>query len=242
MFNNLLESRPVKQKALGGSILSAVIHVALIVGAVAATAKAKEAVEELKKEDIAPLVVEKKEEPPPPEESKAPPPPDQPNTPPPPKGFQTLTAPKDIPTVIPEIDLTARVTNELDFTGEGVRGGVASGVVGGTGKVETDQPYYMFEVEKMAQAAPGNPRPNYPSILRTTKTTGTVLVSFVVDTTGKADMSTFKVVESSHSLFSAEVQKILPRYKFIPAEVGNRKVPVYVQLPFEFTLDGGGQF
>jgi protein TonB len=162
-----------------------------------------------------------------------------PTTPPPPKGFQTLSAPIDIPKVIPQIDLTARVTNELDFTAKGVVGGTGVGVVGGKG-TDSDQTFFQFEVEKVAQLEPGNPRPEYPSILSRTQTTGTVMVSFVVDTTGRADMGTFKVVESSNPLFTESVRKILPRYKFIPAEIGSKKVRMHVQLPFKFELTGKG--
>ena len=43
--------------------------------------------------------------------------------PPPPKGFQVLTAPINIPDVIPDVDLTKKVTDEADFTGKGVAGG-----------------------------------------------------------------------------------------------------------------------
>ena len=51
--------------------------------------------------------------------------------PPPPKGFQVLTAPINIPDKIPDIDLSKAVTDEKDFSGKGVAGGKANGVVGG---------------------------------------------------------------------------------------------------------------
>jgi protein TonB len=237
MFNTLLESKRTRQKSAGTTFVSTVVHAVLIAAAILGTKQVATTTEDNKE---AVNYVKPPEEQPP-EEPKEPPPPDQPNTPPPPKGFQTLTAPVEIPKVIPQIDLMARVTNELDFTATGVQGGVGSGVVGGTGKVDDDSPYFMFEVEKMAESMPGNPEPEYPSILKQTRQAGKVLVSFVVDTAGRADMSTFKVVESSNPLFTASVKKVLPRYRFRPAEIGNRKVPVFVQLPFEFRLAGGDE-
>ena len=39
------------------------------------------------------------------------------SAPPPPKGFQVLTAPVSIPDVIPDIDLSQKVTDEADFSG-----------------------------------------------------------------------------------------------------------------------------
>jgi protein TonB len=238
MFNTLLESKRARQRGFGSTLTSAVFHIFVVVGSVYATSKVGEEIKK-EKEEVN-YVAPTPKEPPPPEQPKdAPPPPDMPNTPPPPKGFQTLSAPIEIPTVIPQIDLTARVTNELDFTGKGVQGGIAAGVVGGKGQ-ETDQSFFQFEVEKVARLAPGNPEPDYPSILKQTQIEGKVMISFVIDTTGKADMGTFKVVESTNPLFSDAVKKILPKYNFIPAEIGSRKVRMHVNLPFDFVLKGRG--
>lgn len=238
MFDTLLESKRAKQANVGGTITSAVLHGLMIVGVVYATAKGAQ---EIAQDEEKALYVEVKppEEPPPPDDAAPPPPENAPDTPPPPKGFLTLTAPIEIPKVIPQIDLTAKVTNELDFTAKGVQGGIAAGVKGGTGDVNPDQPFFQFEVERMASARPNQPKPNYPSILQSTRQEGRVMVGFVVDTAGMADMSTFRIIESTHSLFSEEVRRILPRYRFNPAEIGGRKVPVHVQMPFDFTLTGG---
>ena len=63
-----------------------------------------------------------------------------------------LTAPVNIPDVIPSVDLTKKVTDEADFTGKGAAGGVAKGnAVDGP----SDQPYFDFQVEKQAAAVPG---------------------------------------------------------------------------------------
>ena len=238
MFNVLLESKRTKQRNFGSNLFSAIFHVGAIVGVVVGTAKAKVVVEDYQEEAAITKIVKKVEEPPPPKEEVKQV--EMKTDAPPPKGFQTLTAPIEIPTVIPDIDLTAKVTNELDFSGTGVKGGIAAGVVGGKGVVD-DQSYFQFEVEKAARMAPGNPSPTYPNILKATAQTGKVMVTFVIDTTGKADMGTFKVLESSHALFTDEVKKILPRYKFIPAEIGSRKVRMHVNLPFDFVLNKGGE-
>jgi protein TonB len=174
----------------------------------------------------------KKEQPPPPKEE--PPPPEL--KAPPPKGFQVLTAPIKIPDVLPDIDLSKRVTNEDDFSGKGVAGGVARGVVGGTPQPAGDQTFYEFQVEKQVQAMANNPTPRYPDMLRTANVEGEVLAQFTVDTTGRADMATFKVLKSTHDLFTNAVKVALPNMKFYPAEVGGRKVKQLVQMPFQFNL------
>jgi protein TonB len=238
MFNNLIESKPRKQKTVGGTIFSLVFHTAVIGAAVYGTLEAKEQFEKPKAEKVEFVKMEKKNEPPPPKEEPKPPPPpkDVVAAPPPPKGFQVLTAPVKIPDVLPEIDLSKKVTNEDDFSGKGVAGGIAKGVVGGTAPVNTEQAYFEFQVEKQVAPASGNPTPRYPDMLRSANVEGEVLAQFVVDTTGRADMSTFKILKSSHDLFTNSVRSVLPNMRFYAAEIGGRKVKQLVQMPFQFAL------
>jgi periplasmic protein TonB len=239
MFDNLIESRASKQKRAGGTFASTVIHAILISGAVMGTLHAKEELEKPKAEKVE-FVQVKKDEPPPPKEEVKPPPPEVVMKAPPPKGFQVLTAPIKIPDVLPDIDLKKSVTNEEDFTGKGVAGGFAKGVVGGTPQpVNENQTYFEFQVEKQVQPAPGNPNPRYPDMLRSANVEGEVLAQFVVDTTGKADMREFKVLKSTHDLFTNAVRSTLPQMKFYPAEVGGKKVKQLVQMPFQFSLTKG---
>jgi protein TonB len=235
VFNNLIESRPTKQRSLGGSVISTIFHALVIAGSIIATANAgmEEPEEVVQKVDF---VEVKQDEPPPPEPEQAPPPPDVVAAPPPPKGFQVLAAPVNIPDVIPEIDLSKAITNEDDFSGKGVAGGVASGVVGGVAPVVQDQPYFDFQVEKPAASAPGSPGPRYPDILRSGGVEGEVLAQFVVDTTGRVEVATFRVLRSTHALFEQAVRSSLPNMRFLPAEVSGRKVKQLVQQPFVFNL------
>src|SRR5690348_17996213 len=236
MFDNLIESKAKKQRRAGGIAFSAVLHALLITGAVYGTLQAKEQLEKPKAEKVEFVEMKKKDEPPPPKEVK-PPPPDVVVKAPPPKGFQVLTAPIKIPDVLPDIDLSKKVTNEDDFSGKGVAGGIAKGVVGGTPQPVSDQPYFEFQVEKQVAALPDNPRPRYPDMLRSANVEGEVLAQFVVDTTGRAEMNTFKVLKSSHDLFTNSVKSALANMRFYPAEVGGRKVKQLVQMPFVFGLN-----
>jgi protein TonB len=237
MFNNLIESKAKKQKRIGGSMASVIIHGALVVGIVVATAGAG-IVEEDSKEEKVDFVEVKKDEPKPPEPEKPPPPPDVVVQQPPPKGFQVLSAPVEIPVVIPEIDLSKKVTDEADFSGKGVAGGTSKGVEGAKGPVpQGDQPYFDFQVEKPVVMAPGTAGPAYPDMLRSAGVEGTVLAQFVVDTTGRAEMNTFKALKSDNALFETAVKNALQRMRFLPAEVGGRKVKQLVQQPFQFSLN-----
>src|SRR6476620_5194274 len=197
MFNNLIESKPKKQRTTGGLIVSTIVHTILITAAVYGTLQAKEKLEKPKQEKVEFVEMKKKDEPPPPKEEPKPMPKDVVAAPPPPKGFQVLTAPIKVPDVLPDIDLSKKVTDENDFTGKGVAGGTSKGVVGGTAPVVSDQPYFEFQVEKPVVPAGAQPQPNYPDMLRSGNVEGEVLAQFVVDTSGRAEMSTFKVLKSS---------------------------------------------
>src|SRR2546423_2846056 len=192
MFNQLIESKAQKQKMAGGTVFSIVLHTVLIAGAVYATARAGVKDEKSKAEKI--QFVEMKKEPPK-VPDKPPPPKEVIVKPPPPKGFQVLRAPVKIDIKIPEIDLSKAITNESDFSGKGVKGGTGSGIVGGTGPV-TNQTYFEFQVEKPAEMLQDSPKPKYPSVLESSGIAGEVQAQFVVNSSGKADMDSFKVLKS----------------------------------------------
>jgi len=237
MFDNLIESKAKKQRRAGGIVFSAVLHLVVITAAIYGTLQAKDAIEKPKAEKVEFVEMKKKDEPPPPKEEPKPPPPDVVMKAPPPKGFQVLTAPIKIPDVLPDIDLSKKVTNEEDFSGKGQAGGIAKGVVGGTPQPVSDQPYFEFQVEKQVAAMPGQSPPRYPDMLRSANVEGEVLAQFVVDTTGRAEMNTYKVLKSSHDLFTNSVKQALANMHFYPAEVGGRKVKQLVQMPFVFSLN-----
>jgi len=81
--------------------------------------------------------------------------------------------------------------------------------------------------------------PRYPEALRSAGVEGTVIVQFTVDTTGRVDMNSLKILSSTHDLFTAAVRDALTRFRFKPAEVDGRRVPAMGQMPFEFRLKRG---
>lgn len=98
------------------------------------------------------------------------------------------------------------------------------------------QAYFEFQVEKPVALRPGNPHPAYPESMRTSAKDGKVTAQFVVDTTGKVDMSTFEVLAATNDAFSKSVKDILPDLRFFPAEVDGRRVKQLVQQDFRFAL------
>lgn len=99
---------------------------------------------------------------------------------------------------------------------------------------DAGEPVIASHVDKPAVARDDNPIPKYPSVLESSRVEGSVLVEFVVDTLGKAEMSTLRILESSNDLFVRAFAATLPRWRFYPAETGGRKVKQVVQLPLKF--------
>ena len=96
--------------------------------------------------------------------------------------------------------------------------------------------YFDFQVEKPVAPIPGSGSPRYPDILRQASVEGQVIAQFVVDTTGQIDGATFKVVSSTHDLFTASVRNAIPAMRFTAAEVGGVRVRQLVQQPFVYQL------
>ena len=98
----------------------------------------------------------------------------------------------------------------------------------------TIQAYFEFQVEKPVLARPDNPRPHYPEDFQVRAHGGEVEIQFVVDTTGRADMSTFKTLNTTDQSVTESVRDALPSMRFYPAESDGRKVRQVVRQTFRF--------
>jgi len=105
----------------------------------------------------------------------------------------------------------------------------------------SDAVYFEYQVENPVMSAPGSPAPRYPDILKTAGVSGEVIASFVVDTTGLADVGSLKVIRSSHQLFVNSIVAAMPDMRFTPAMVGGRKVKQLVMQPFVFQIADGAK-
>ena len=231
MFENLLESKAKKQRTFGQTLMSVGLHGLIIFAAVKATQSAAESVKD-KPIDTTMVFLKPPEAPPPP-----PPPPEQVVvTNPPPKGFQTVVAPTDIPKDIPPIDLKQKAFDPKDFTGKGVEGGVATGVVGGTGPVDVKAEVFT-EAELDDPVSPISiPTPRYPPVLQSAGIAGSVDVQYIVDTTGHAEPSSFKVLKSTHQAFEEPAREAIMKAVFKPAKFRGKLVRQLVQQRISFKI------
>lgn len=98
------------------------------------------------------------------------------------------------------------------------------------------EPFFEFQVEQPVQALPGGAQPRFPDVLRQAGVEGEVLAQFVVDTSGRAEVGSYKVLKTSHELFGNAVKTALPGMRYTPAKVGGRPVRQVVQQPFTFAI------
>ena len=231
MLDQLLETKQARQRKPVGTIVSVMLHVAVIAVVVQLTQQAASALP--KPLEVVVLQPTPHDEPPPIEHKR---PVDAVAQKAAVFGSQVVPMVIDVPTEIPTVDLTATLTDGRDWTGQGVAGGSGTDVPGGAEPTRGDEPLFVFQVDKPAAALPGTAQPAYPAMLTASGVEGESLVQFVVDTLGRAETASFKVLEASHEAFGVAVRHALPRMRFLPAEAGGRKVRMLVQQRFAFDL------
>ena len=97
--------------------------------------------------------------------------------------------------------------------------------------------YYGFQVDTLAEPDPATLVPTYPATLKAQGVSGLVVVRFVVDTAGRVDMRTFRVLSSDDTAFTRAVRATVARAEFLPALLDGRKVRQVVEQPFTFKVD-----
>jgi TonB family protein len=101
--------------------------------------------------------------------------------------------------------------------------------------IESLRLYTSDGVDTPAAADSAHPvSPAYPDSLFRAAIGGRVIVEFVVDVNGKADMGTFGAVLSTNGRFTEAVRQAVTAARFTPAWLGGRRVRQLMQLPFTF--------
>ena len=229
MFENLVASKVTDKKPFGSAALSVIIQGALLYLAVVATRGAAETIREIIQDTTMVFLEPPKPETPP----EAPPPEAVVAANPPPKGFQTVIAVSEIPTEIPPVDLTQKFNPE-DFTGKGVEGGIAAGVVGGTGPVIEGEVFLAAELEDRPRLI-SIEEPRYPPVLESAGITGRVVFDFIVDTLGRVNRGSIKVISSTNKAFEKPAMDALSTALFSPGKVQGDPVQVLVRQAISFT-------
>src|SRR5256884_1009656 len=198
VFDVLIESKRKKtgKKAFSVGFVSLTVHTAVIAGAVYATLNAGQTDHSVKV-DTAMVSLDQKQRKKPPEQH-----PVQLDVPL--KGFKTVVAPDVIPTNIPPVNLQEKF-DPKDYSGTGVEGGVATGIV------PTGNEVFMEAIVEEKPAVLSGPQPVYPELLKQAQITGRVLVQAIVDTLGRAEPNSVKVLQSPNPGFDQSAKNYLTK-------------------------------
>lgn len=99
-----------------------------------------------------------------------------------------------------------------------------------------DDVYTVFQVDNAAQISAGSAVPQYPPDLLAKRIRGKVIVRFIVDSSGVADIQSIEVLDSSAPQFEESVRAALPRMRFSPARLNGKRVRQLVEQPFRFDV------
>jgi protein TonB len=158
------------------------------------------------------------------------------------RGFQTLQIPTVIPPDIPP-PASSFAFRASDFTGEGVRGGVAAGRAAAAGDsvapVSRETPSFtphtvrpeLTNGEEVQRALIRE----YPPMLRDAQIGGTVVVWLFIDTNGVVENSKVQT-PSGYPMLDAAALAVANTMRFTAAMNRDQKVPVWVSIPITFRV------
>jgi TonB family protein len=109
-------------------------------------------------------------------------------------------------------------------------GGIGTGIV-----PSSDQVFMESVVEERPEVLSG-PALNYPDLLRQAGVQGRVLVQAIIDTTGRAEPQSVKIIQSPNPGFDQPAKNYVLRALFRPGRVHGRAVRVLLNLPIDFKV------
>lgn len=166
----------------------------------------------------------------------------RPHTPPPappPSGVPGAPGPLVVPTVIavtvPAVDVPPLPDWAAPPPGP-VTGTPGVGVPGPTGPPSPPVAPVDVQVVEEPPVLLAHPAPRYPDVLRQAGVEGRALVEAVIDTAGRAERGSIRVVSSTHALFASAASALVRGSRYQPGRVAGRTVRVRIVVPVTFTL------
>lgn len=97
---------------------------------------------------------------------------------------------------------------------------------------------FARDVTTPATAVPGSPRPAYPAALAARGERALVSTMFVVDADGRANIESFRALNSAADPFIESIRDALKRTRFVPAQKDGGPVRQVVQYTYDFGMRG----
>ena len=105
---------------------------------------------------------------------------------------------------------------------------------GTSGMVPTGNEVFMEAIVEEKPAVLSGPRLQFPELLRQAGIEGRVLVQAIVDTLGRVEPNSVKVLQSPNPGFDQSATNYVLKALFRPARVHGRAVRVLIQIPVDF--------
>ena len=148
------------------------------------------------------------------------------------KGFQTVAIPAQIPLALPAVDLREHF-DPKDYSGVGVEGGQPGGTV------PTGNEVYAEALVDEKPSLLSAPPPAYPALLKQAGIQGRVLLRAIVDTTGRIEPASVRILRSPNPAFDQPTRDWLMKAQFRPARMHGQAVRTYINLPVDYSLTAG---
>ena len=145
------------------------------------------------------------------------------------EGIRPLLPPRvipplgELPPAIPPVDLSRRPFDPRDFTGNGRENGVTDAVPStgiDRGVYQANSALEGFHPAVLLS----QPTPRYPAALQAAGVAGSIVVEFVIDTAGRVERGSVRIVESSQREFEDAARGAVLGARFRPAHLAGRPV------------------
>ncbi|MFI5206528.1 MAG: energy transducer TonB [Gemmatimonadales bacterium] len=145
--------------------------------------------------------------------------------------------PPDIPVTLPDPTLTDPLTNPTTFV-PGISSDTGSpgpNLFPSGDRIPGGLPLESRVVDEPPEMI-SHPEPRYPEVLRQAGIEGSVVVEAVLDTTGRAEAGSLKIVGDTHPLFAAEAERVVLASRYRPGRMAGHAVRVRVRVPISFGI------
>jgi periplasmic protein TonB len=149
---------------------------------------------------------------------------------------QLRFVPPSIDISVPTVEIPATLSRASDFKSGALFRPTVDGPAHGDSGGGDNTAFLADRVEKQVSLELGSKPPRYPETLRAAGVEGRVVALFIVSDRGLVEAGSIRIVRSDNPLFDDAVRSALGRMRFVPAEIGGKKVRQLVEMPFLFTL------
>jgi len=108
----------------------------------------------------------------------------------------------------------------------------------GAGPVSVSNEIFLEAIVEEKPSVLSGPQLVYPELLKQARIQGRVIVQAIIDTTGRAEPNSLKILQSPNPGFDQHAKNYVLNALFRPARLHGRAVRVLVHVPVDFRISG----